>query len=66
MTTKTNDQPSEPPAETPAPGEKKDGCRNGCLAAFFVVPTLLFVVLMLLPPWGNRRNIPAQLTASVT
>ena len=55
MTTKTNDHPSEPPAETtaPAPGEKKDGCRNGCLAAFFVVPTLLFVVLMLLPPLGQ-------------
>ena len=55
MTTETNDHPSEPPAETtaPAPGEKKDGCRNGCLAAFFVVPTLLFVVLMLLPPLGQ-------------
>ena len=55
MTTKTNDHPSEHPAETtaPAPGEKKDGCRNGCLAAFFVVPTLLFVVLMLLPPLGQ-------------
>ena len=55
MTTETNDHPSEPPAETtaPAPGEKKDGCRNGCLAAFFVVPTLLFVVLLLLPPLGQ-------------
>ena len=55
MTSEKNDQPPEPPAETtaPAPGEKKDGCRNGCLAAFFVVPTLLFVVLMLLPPLGQ-------------
>ena len=49
----TNETSSEHPVELPASGEKKDGCRNGCLAAFFVVPTLLFVVLMLLPPLGQ-------------
>ena len=49
----TNETSTEHSAEMPASGEKKDGCRNGCLAAFFVVPTLLFVVLMLLPPLGQ-------------
>ena len=49
----TNETSTEHSAEMPASGEKKDGCRNGCLAAFFVVPTLLFVVLLLLPPLGQ-------------
>ena len=60
MTTETNDTSAESPAETEnkAVGaqeetEKNHGYRNGCLAAFFVVPTLLFVVLMLLPPLGQ-------------
>ena len=56
MTTDKNDQPPEPPAETPAPAPGEEKMRkswHGCLFAALLLIASLFLGIITLPPLGQ-------------